>query len=36
MLTLAGSLVDRGYRVDLVLLRLSGPYRAAIPSRVFR
>ncbi|MCY4559367.1 MAG: glycosyltransferase [Chloroflexi bacterium] len=34
MLTLAGSLVERGYRVDLVLLRLAGPYRAAIPDGV--
>lgn len=34
MLTLAGALVERGYRVDLVLLRLSGPYRAAIPDGI--
>ena len=30
-LTLAASLIDRGYRVDLVLLRLSGQYRATMP-----
>ena len=34
MLTLAGALVERGYRVDLVLLRLRGPYRAAIPEGI--
>ncbi len=34
MLTLAGALVERRYRVDLVLLRLSGPYRAAIPDGI--
>ena len=34
MLTLAGSLIERGYRIDLVLLRLSGPYRAAIPNGI--
>ncbi len=34
MLTLAGSLIERGYRIDLVLLRLGGPYRAAIPDGI--
>ena len=34
MLTLAASLIERGYRIDLVLLQLKGPYRAAIPDGV--
>ncbi len=34
MLMLAASLIDRGYRLDLVLLRLSGPYRTAIPDGI--
>ncbi|MCY4551932.1 MAG: hypothetical protein OXC28_26665 [Defluviicoccus sp.] len=34
MLTLAGALIERGYRIDLVLLRLGGPYRAAIPDGI--
>ena len=34
MLTLAESLIERGYRIDLVLLRLSGPYRATIPDGI--
>lgn len=34
MLTLAAALIGRGYRVDLVLLRLNGPYRAAIPDGI--
>ncbi len=33
-LTLAASLIDRGYRVDLVLLRLSGQYRATMPDGI--
>ncbi|MDE0334994.1 MAG: glycosyltransferase [Defluviicoccus sp.] len=33
-LTLAASLVERGYRVDLVLLRLRGSYKATIPDGV--
>ena len=37
VLTLAGALVERGYSVDLVLLRLSGSYKRTIPDgiRVF-
>ena len=31
MLTLAGALLERGHRVDLLALRGTGPYRAAIP-----
>ncbi len=31
MLTLAGALLERGHRVDLLALRCTGPYRAAIP-----
>ena len=31
-LTLAGALIERGCRVDIVLLRFSGTYRATIPS----
>ena len=34
MLTLAASLIERGNRIDLVLLRLSGSYRAAIPAGI--
>ena len=34
MLTLASSLVERRYRVDLVLMRLKGPHRATIPDGV--
>ena len=34
MLTLAGALIERGHRIDLVLLRLGGPYRAAIPDGI--
>ena len=33
-LTLAASLIELGYRVDLVLLRLSGSYRATIPDGI--
>ena len=37
MLSLAASLIDRGYRIDLVLMRPQGSYRTAIPDgiRVF-
>ena len=31
MLSLAGALIGRGWRIDLVLLRFAGSYRAAIP-----
>ncbi|MXY40116.1 MAG: glycosyltransferase [Rhodospirillaceae bacterium] len=30
-LDLAGTLIERGHRIDLVLLRFAGSYRAAIP-----
>ncbi len=30
-LALAGALIERGWRIDLVLLRFAGSYRAAIP-----
>ena len=33
-LTLAASLIELGYRVDLVLLRLGGSYRAAVPDGI--
>ncbi len=33
-LALAGALIERGWRVDLMLLRLAGRYRATIPSGV--
>lgn len=34
MLTLTASLIERGYRVDLVLLRFKGAYRTTIPDGV--
>ncbi len=34
VLTLAGALLRRGYPVDLVLLRLNGEYKRAIPGRI--
>ena len=34
MLTLAASLIERGYRIDLVLLGLKGSYRATIPDGI--
>ena len=33
-LTLAASLIDRGYRIDLMLLNLSGSYKATIPDGI--
>ena len=34
MLTLAASLIERGCRVDLVLMRLKGRYKTTIPDGV--
>jgi glycosyltransferase involved in cell wall biosynthesis len=34
MLNLAGACVERGYRVDLVLCQLKGPYRDQVPKGV--
>src|SRR5262245_13876219 len=34
MLTLAAAFADRGYSVDLVLVRAAGPYLSEVPSNV--
>ena len=34
MLTLATSLIERGHRIDLVLMRLKGHYKATIPDGI--